>query len=223
MTAIVFMMLTVFFWLAAIFTCWIVIVRIIRRFVHFPIPPFVIRFVDNPIRRRVQPPSEVVDRMGIKDGMVVLEIGAGPGTFTFEAAKRVGRKGELFAVDVQPTAISRLNSRIQREKIENVTAKAASACELPFRNETFDRVLMITVLGEIANKKRALLEIKRVLKDKGILAIGEFLLDPDYPRRNTTINWCRDAGFELVAQHYALLHYILTFQKSVQKSSRFNL
>jgi hypothetical protein len=62
-------------------------VRIIRRFLHFPIPPFLARFVDNPIRRRMRPATKVVDWMGIRDGMCALEIG--PGTFTIEAAKRV--------------------------------------------------------------------------------------------------------------------------------------
>jgi len=78
---------------------------------------------------------------------------------------------------------------------------------------------MIAVLAEIPDRKRALLEMKRVLRDDGLLAIGEFLLDPDYPRRRTVIDWCKDAGFELVNRYGGVIHYLLTFNKSIISSS----
>jgi ubiquinone/menaquinone biosynthesis C-methylase UbiE len=199
--------------LIGLFLFFGVIVRVIRRFIHFPIPSFIARFIDNPFRRRIQPPKKVVDWIGIQAGMWVLEIGPGPGTFTIEAARRVGEGGRVFAIDIEPAAISRLNSRLQRDRIANVEARVASAYDLPFSNNVFDRAFMIAVLGEIPDKKRALLEIKRVLKDDGLLAIGEFLPDPDYPRRKTVIHWCKDAGFELVWDHGCILHYVLTFKK----------
>ena len=145
--------------------------------------------------------------------MRVLEIGPGSGTFTIEAARRVGARGKVFAVDIQPAMISRLNSRLQKEEIENVETKVASAYELPHPNGIFDRVFMIAVLAEIPDRNKALLEIKRVLKDDGLLAIGEILPDPDYPRRKTVIRWCKDAGFELVREFGGTLHYLLTFEK----------
>lgn len=217
--SLVSVILTILLWIVAILVGWFffveVVIRIVRRFVHFPIPAFIARFIDNPIRRRIQPPTKVVDWIGIQDGMHILEIGPGPGTFTIEAAKRVGEEGKVFAIDVQPTLISKLNGRLQREEIANVTTKVASAYELPFSNKTFDRVFMITVLAEIPDKKKALFEIKRVLKDDGLLAIGELLPDPDYPRRRTVIHWCKDAGFELVNEYGGVLHYVLTFRPTV--------
>jgi len=146
--------------------------------------------------------------------MHVLEIGPGPGTFSIEASKRVGEKGRVFAVDIQLSVISKLNSRLERAGIANVMARVASAYELPFSNNTFDRTFMIAVLAEIPDRKKALLEIKRVLRDDGLLAIGEFLLDPDYPRRRTVTDWCKDAGFELVDGYGGVMHYLLTFKKS---------
>ena len=40
---------------------------------------------------------------------------------------------------------------------------------------------MVTVLTDISERQKALLEIKRVLKPGGILAVTELLMDPDYP------------------------------------------
>jgi len=211
--SVVSAMLTMLLWIVAVLVGWFVLIRIVRRFVHFPIPASLARFIDNPIRRRIQPPARVVDWMDIQGGMQVLEIGPGPGTFTVEAAKRVGEKGKVYAIDMQPTVISRLRSRLQRENITNVTTNVASAYELPFPDNTFDRAFMIAVLAEIPNKSKVLLEIKRILKNDGVLAVGEFLPDPDYPRRKTMIRWCEGAGFEPVSTHGRILHYLVTFKK----------
>jgi hypothetical protein len=56
------------------------------------------------------------------------------------------------------------------------------------------------------------------LKESGLLAIGELLLDPDYPLKKTVINWCSDAGFELVSNFSGKIHYLLTFKKFSLKS-----
>ena len=222
--SIVSTILTVLFWTFIFLLSWFIfvetVVRVIRRYVHFPISAFAARFIDNPIRRRIQPPKKVVNWIGIQDGMCVLEIGPGPGTFTIEAAKHSGKKGKVFAVDIQTSLIAKLNSRLKKEKILNVMAIIASAYHLPFTNNIFDRIFMITVLAEIPDRKKALLEIKRVLKDDGILAIGELLLDPDYPRRKTVTKWCKNADFNPINKHGNILHYVLTFKKAVIENTK---
>jgi ubiquinone/menaquinone biosynthesis C-methylase UbiE len=217
MTSLVSIILTILLGIVAILIAWFlfveIVVRLIRRFIHFPIPALVARLIDNPVRRRIQPPAKVVDWIGIQEGMCVLEVGPGPGTFTIEAAKRVGDRGRVFAIDIQPAVVSQLDGRLQREGITNVTTKVASAYDLPFPDRFFDRAYMIAVLAEIPDKKKALLEIRRVLKDDGLLAVGEFLPDPDYPRRKTVIHWCKDADLELADEYGGILHYVLTFGK----------
>lgn len=51
-----------------------------------------------------------------------------------------------------------------------------------FPQNTFDIAFMIAVTGELPDKEKALLEVKRVLKNNGLLAMGEILFDPDYSR-----------------------------------------
>ena len=209
---------TILLWivvLLAAFLFYIVVVaRIISHYFNGPVPAFVARFIDNPLRRRLQPPTKVVDWIEIKEGMCILEIGPGPGTFTIEAAKRIGEQGRLLAIDIQPIIISRLDRRLQVQGVTNVSTRVASAHDLPFPDRTFNRVFMVAVLGEIPDKSKALLEFKRVLKDDGLLAVGELLPDPDYPRRKSVIMWCNRVGFELNAAHGGLMHYLLTFKKA---------
>jgi len=219
----ILLVLKILFWIAIILIGWFIFVetvgRVIRRFIHFPIPSFLVPLLDNPIRRRIQPPAKVIDWIDIKDGMQVLEIGPGVGTFTIEASRRVGEKGRVYAIDIQSNVVLKLKRRLRREGITNAEAIVGSAYELPLRDKSIDRAFMIAVLGEIPDKRKALLEIKRVLKDGGLLAIGELLIDPDYPRKKTTIGWCREAGFELIGSYGNILHYLLTFKKSMSGST----
>ena len=214
MPSVVWIILKVLFWIAVSFIGWLLLMRIIRRFIHTPAPAFIVRLLDSPQRRIMQPPAKVVGWIDIREEMWVLEIGPGPGTFTFEAARRTGEEGKVCAVDIQPAMVSKLNSKLQRKGISNVVARVASAYELPFPDRTFDRVFMVAVLAEIPERKRALLEFRRVLKDDGLLAVGELLPDPDFPRRQTVTRWCRDAGFEPLSEHGNILHYLLTFKKA---------
>jgi ubiquinone/menaquinone biosynthesis C-methylase UbiE len=154
--------------------------------------------------------------MGVIEGMFILEIGPGSGTFTFEVAEHVGDAGRVHAIDIQESIVNALSEKVEEKGVKNVDVRQASAYDLPFSNGYFDRVFMVTVLGEIPDKRKALLEIKRVLKDEGLLAIGEFLPDPDYPRKSTVTGWCHDSGFELNEQFGNWLHYLLTFEKSEQ-------
>lgn len=208
---------TILYWIAIIFlllTLYLIVIRIIRHFIHFPIPSFVTPLIDNPIRRKIQPPTKIINWINIQPSMIVLEIGPGPGTFTIEAARRLS-DGTIFAIDIQPAVISGLTKILRTKKIKTIATAAASAYHLPFPDKTFDRVFMIAVLAEIPDKQRALCEINRVLKDDGLLAIGEFLPDPDYPRKKTVITWCKTAEFHLVTTHTNILHYLLTFKKSL--------
>lgn len=189
-----------------------VVLRVVRYYIHFPAPLFAVKFLDNPVRRLIQSPRKVIEWADIREGMCVLEVGPGPGTFTKEAAARVG-KGHVFAVDIQPGVITSLNERLQKEHITNVTTKVASAYELPFQDKTFDRIFMVTVLAEIPDRMKALREFRRVLKDDGILATGEFVIDPDYPRQKTEVKWGKEAGFDLVGARGGIFHYVVTFKK----------
>jgi len=213
--------LTSFLWIVILLAGFLffafVVQRVVKHYVHYPIPAFAVRFIDNPIRRRMQPPKDVVQWIGIKAEMSVLEIGPGPGTFTFEAAKRVGEQGNLVTVDIQPSIVSRLGNRLRAKGMTNVTPVVASAHNLPFSNNAFDRVFMVGVLGEIPDKNKTLSEVKRILKNGELLAIGELLPDPDYPRRKSVISWCSDSGLEFFSANGGLIHYLLTFKKQMSE------
>jgi ubiquinone/menaquinone biosynthesis C-methylase UbiE len=156
----------------------------------------------------------VLDRLGIRPGDRVLELGPGPGAFSVDAARRAGPQGRLTVIDIQPEMIARVEARLRAENITNAETRVAGAYDLPLADSSIDRAFLVTVLGEISDKKRALAELRRVLRPGGILSITEEFSDPDYPFRFETIRKAEAAGFRLCARFGNFLVYTLNFEKT---------
>jgi len=218
MAEILFLIRNIFIIILIIFLClmlWIfVIVRIIRKFHKFPIPAFATRLIDNAWRRKfIQKPKLIAERMDLKPGMIVLEIGPGKGSYTKAVAKKVLPNGKVYAIDIQEAVINRLQKRIESEQITNIIPKIDDAYNLSFEDESIDRTFLITCLPEIPEPIKALKEFKRVLKIGGILSLSELLLDPDYPLRKTEKRWAKEAGLEFLEGFGNFFVYQLNFIK----------
>lgn len=188
-------------------------VRIIRHFYKFPMPQFLAGLIDNPLRRKIQPPELMAEKHGIRPGMTVLEIGPGNGRYSVAAAQIIGPTGWLHAIDIEPKMIERVRQRAAEEGITNIDARVADAYNLPYPDAFFDAVYMITVTGEIPEPVRAFCEFHRVLKPGATLAVSEVLLDPDYPLARTVSSWAAEAGFGPVRQQGNVFAYTLTFAR----------
>jgi len=200
--------------LGIFFFIFFVLLRIIRRYHKFPIPGFMTRLIDNPIRRKfIQKPETVAERMKLESGMTVLEIGPGKGSYTKAIAKSILPDGKVYAIDIQESIINRLKKRIEKDNIENIIPKIDNVYNLSFEDSSIDRVIMIACLPEIPEPIRALKEIKRILKPNGLLSLSELLPDPDYPRRKTEIKWAETAGFKLDDRFGNWFVYQLNFKK----------
>ena len=191
------------------------IVRIVRHFHKYPMPEFAANIIDNPIRRRIQPPNETAIRHGIEPGMTVLEVGPGNGTYTIATARRVGENGKVTTIDIEPKMIERVNRRSQMEEIRNIEARVADVYELPFDDGFVDVIYMIAVIGEIPAPEQAMREFYRVLSPSGTLVFSELLLDPDYPRAITLIRLANAASFQLKKKVGNFFYYTLIFEKSL--------
>jgi len=190
------------------------IVRIVRYFHKFPMPQWMADLIDNPFRRRIQPPGETAIRHGIKSGMRVLEVGPGSGTYTLGAADQVGPGGTVVTVDIEPKIITRLKKRLENENVTNVDARVENVYDLPFDDESFDLIFMITVINEIPDIPRALSEFHRVLNNSGTLVFSELFLDPDYPLARSLINKTQESKFQLKEKIGGFFYYTLIFEKT---------
>ena len=191
---------------------WLVVLRIVAK-LHGGEPcPFALAWiVDNPLRQWYM--AQVLDRIGIQPGERVLELGPGPGAFSVEAARRAGAGGTLLAVDIQPQMIAAEEKKAREAGVTNVETHVAGAYDLPLEDASVDRAFLVTVLPEIPDRHRALIELHRILKPGGVLSITEEFLDPDYPLARTTIRWAGEAGFGLAERQGNWFVYTLNFRK----------
>jgi ubiquinone/menaquinone biosynthesis C-methylase UbiE len=80
--------------------------------------------------------------------------------------------------DIQQEMLDHVMREANRRGVTNVQPALGDAQALPYAEDSFDAVVLITVLGEIPDQERALSEVTRVLKPGGRLIVGEMLFDP---------------------------------------------
>ncbi|MFW9986638.1 MAG: class I SAM-dependent methyltransferase [Candidatus Odinarchaeota archaeon] len=200
------------FLLILFFVC--IVLRVIRHYYKFPIPSFLTEAIDNPIRRRfLQKPMVLADRIGLKPGMIVVEIGPGKGSYTKVIAERVLPDGKVYAIDIQEAVIARLKKRVTEEGIPNIIPQIDNAHRLSFADMSVDRVFALACLPEIPEPVKVLREVYRILKPDGLVSLAEFAPDPDYPLRRTVKRWATDAGLELHSEYGNWFSYQLNFKK----------
>jgi ubiquinone/menaquinone biosynthesis C-methylase UbiE len=145
----------------------------------------------------------------LRPGGVALEIGPGPGYFTGEASRAVGPDGRVVCLDVQPGMIATLRQRLDGQALGNVRMLVGDAMSLPFADHCIDNVFLVTVIGEIPDRPRALTELRRVMKPGGVLAIMESMSDCDYQLEDAVRDLCRATGFAPAGVERRRLGYLM--------------
>ncbi len=115
-------------------------------------------------------PAVNISRLGLTDGMKVIDFGAGSGFYTLEAAKRVGRNGRVFAVDVQKDLLERIRSTGKSQGLNNIEVIWGNIEKIggtKIRDGLVDRVIVSNVLFQVEKPDELALEVKRILKSGG--------------------------------------------------------
>ncbi|MBT8241687.1 MAG: class I SAM-dependent methyltransferase, partial [Acidimicrobiia bacterium] len=115
------------------------------------------------------------DRLALKPGMTVLDLGAGFGRHAFETARYgVNVVAADLALDEMETTLSTFEAMYERGELERRTVGAgcvqSNGLTLPFPDCTFDRIIASEILEHVTDDLGVLAELGRVLKPGGILA-----------------------------------------------------
>ena len=131
-----------------------------------------------PLRNLVLSPAKLIKRMQLSPEMNVLEVGPGPGYFSVPVAKYLSR-GSLVLADIQPEMLKKAGKRIEKRQLRNVDFYQCDGQKFNLPENHFDRIFMVTVLGEVENRELYLSEFYRMLKSGGLLSVSEQAGDPD--------------------------------------------
>lgn len=112
--------------------------------------------------------ESMVNRIDIKTGSTVLDVGTGTGIFVPFLLNKIGTSGRLIAIDIAEQMLAIARTKIFVCNAEHLQADVVN---LPFMDKSFNTVVCYSSFPHFNNKKQALIEIARVLKTSGALYI----------------------------------------------------
>lgn len=115
------------------------------------------------------------DRLGLRPGDRLLDLGCGYGRHAYEAFRRGAR---VVACDMAVDELREVRALFRAMVDAGEAAPsgmadsvAGDATQLPYPDDTFDRIIASEVMEHIPDDNAALAELERVLKPGGTLAI----------------------------------------------------
>ncbi len=206
--SIIFLLALVAFALVAI--TW----RFASRRQNLPCPVWLRWLVelDNPFTRTNRA-GFIVETLALADGMTILDAGCGPGRLTVPLAQNVGPAGRVVALDIQPGMLARAREKTEVAGCTNVDFVSAGLGDGTLPTSHFDRAVLVTVLGEIPDRYKAIAELLGALKPGGVLAIVEVIFDPHFQSRKTVTDLALSTGFHERAFFGHSLAYVIHFEK----------
>jgi ubiquinone/menaquinone biosynthesis C-methylase UbiE len=178
-----------------------------------PCPALLAGSLESPFFQRFNGTAVTLDRLGLRPGLRVLEIGPGPGRLLIPAAQRVLPGGEAVGIDIQPKMIERLKARAAAAGVSNLVAILGDATHAHVPAGTFDLAFLCTALGEVPDRAAVLAQCHRALKPGGVLSITELAGDPHYQWRGTVRRLAEAAGFRFKSVQGSWLRYTAEFVK----------
>jgi ubiquinone/menaquinone biosynthesis C-methylase UbiE len=160
-----------------------------------PCPAFLAWSLESPFFQRFNGTRITLDRLGLRPGERVLEIGPGPGRLLIPAAGRVLPGGEVVGIDIQPAMIKRLMARARAAGVTNLAAIVGDATKPVVADSSFDVVFLCAALGEIPDREAVMAQSFRALKPAGKLSITEMFGDPHYQACRVVQRLALAAGF----------------------------
>ena len=141
-----------------------------------------ILWLERSTRDQEEQTTAMLDALQLNGGETVADFGAGSGYFTFELAKRVGARGTVVAVDIEPKMLAFIRQRAAREGLTNVGLIQSTERDPRLPAKRFDLILMVDVYHELSYPYETLQQLRLALKPKGRLALVEYRQeDPNVP------------------------------------------
>ncbi len=139
------------------------------------------------------------DRLGLRAGERLLDLGCGGGRHAYEALRRGAQVTALDASAGELQDVATLMTEMEKEEADSGSPSpgtgavvCADALAIPFRDGSFDRVIAAEVLEHVSGDQAAMAELARVLRPGGSLAVTVPRFGPE------TVNWALSDAYHSV-------------------------
>jgi len=150
--------------------------------------------LDMAIRRWLQNPRKILETY-IDEGMTVLDLGCGPGFFSLEMARLVGRSGRVIAVDLQQGMLAKVREKIKGTEFEDRFTLHQCGEKMIGIPDVIDFALAFYMVHEIPDKDSLFRQMANLLKPGGKMLIVEPPLHVSRSDFEKTLETARGTGF----------------------------
>jgi len=109
-----------------------------------------------------------------KAGTVVADIGAGDGKFSFEAAKRVGAEGRVYATEIDQDKLKELREEVKKRNLQNVTVVTSKEADTGLAEGCCDAIFLRHVYHHLTKPEEFDARLVAALRSGGRLAVIDF-------------------------------------------------
>jgi ubiquinone/menaquinone biosynthesis C-methylase UbiE len=131
----------------------------------------------SPTRDRIEQPEKVMEVTGVKPGMVIGEVGAGHGYFTFWLSRGVGETGKVYANDIDRSGLAHIERICADENITNIETVLGTVDDPRFPPSSLDMVFMVNAFHDLERPVDLLANLLPSLKPGATVVIMD--RDPD--------------------------------------------
>ena len=169
--------------------------------------------LDNPFAP-VHKATAIVANLDLKDGMQILDIGCGPGRVLIPLAL-ANPHGHVTGLDIQAEMIEKSKEKAEQLGLKNISFVQGPLGIAPLPKDTFDRVTMVAMIGEIPvnDQQNALHAVFETVKPGGIVSVTEIIFDPHFQSKTHIETLMITAGFTPKATIGPWYAYTSLFQK----------
>jgi ubiquinone/menaquinone biosynthesis C-methylase UbiE len=118
--------------------------------------------------------SRLAELMHWQSGTVVADIGAGDGSYSFEAAKIVGASGHIYATEIDTAKLAELRESVAKRNLTNVTIVEGAADDTKLPSACCDAIFLRHVYHHVTAPQPFDANLLRSLKPGARLAIIDF-------------------------------------------------
>ena len=110
----------------------------------------------------------------LTDGQKLLDVGCGFGG-TIQQINNTYSDMDLTGLNIDPRQLAAADAQTTPTHGNTLRWIEADACELPFEDNSFDRILAVECIFHFPSRQKFLSEAARVLKPGGCLAVSDFV------------------------------------------------
>ena len=128
------------------------------------------------IRDIFYPPKYILRDIPISEGDTILDFGCGPGSYSTAIAEILQGTGKVFALDIHPLALQKVDKTAKKKKLENIQT-ILSDCKTGLPSNSVDIILLYYIFNDLEDSEKVIKELYRILKPHGILSLSEYNLN----------------------------------------------